>query len=73
MDPLSDLEREVAALRADLDAGRRVDEVRFERIESDIERIREDHKTAVARSWALVMLVLTAAAGGLVALVTRQP
>ena len=72
MDPLNDLKAEVAALKADVQADRRVDEGRFDRIEADIARLESEQKSFVARSWAMVMLVLTAAAGGLVTLLTRQ-
>jgi hypothetical protein len=72
-DPLQDLKDEFAALKADVEADRRVDAVRFERIEADIKRLEDDHKSFVARSWAMVVLVLTATAGGLVAIITRAP
>jgi hypothetical protein len=71
-DPLNDLERRVEALAARVNLEDALIKADIDGIHEDIARLRKDHDTAVARSWAMVVLVLTAAAGGMVALLTRQ-
>lgn len=70
-DPLNDLERRVDALAAKVNLDDALIRADIDGIRADVERLREDHRAFVARSWAMVVLVLTAAAGGMVALLTR--
>lgn len=72
-DPVRDLRDELTALRAEIDVQDARVEARFDRIEADLDRLEGEHRTFVNRSWAMVVLVLTAAAGGFISLVTRQP
>lgn len=71
-DPLNDLERRIDALAAKVDLSDALIKADIDGIKDDVVRLREDHKSFVARSWAMVVLVLTAAAGGIVSLVTRS-
>jgi hypothetical protein len=72
MDPLRDLERRVDALASKVDMGDALIRQDIEGIKADIARLDSEHKSFVNRSWALVVLVLTAAAGGLVSIITRS-
>jgi hypothetical protein len=71
-DPLNDLERRVEALAARVNLEDALIKADIDGIRDDVARLRKDHDTVVTRSWAMVVLVLTAAAGGMVALLTRQ-
>jgi hypothetical protein len=71
MDPLRDLERRVDALAAKVDMSDSLIRADIEGIKADIARLEADHKSFVNRSWAMVVLVMTAAAGGLVTILTR--
>lgn len=71
MDPLNDLERRVDALAAKVDLSDALIKADIDGIKDDLVRLREDHRSFVNRSWAMVVLVLTAAAGGLISIITR--
>jgi hypothetical protein len=71
MDPLNDLERRVDALAAKVDMSDSLIRADIEGIKDDIARLEDAHRSFVNRSWAMVVLVLTAAAGGLVTVLTR--
>lgn len=72
MDPLNDLERRIDALAAKVDMSDALIRADIDGIKDDVARLREDHRSFVSRSWAMVVLVLTAAAGGLVTILTRS-
>jgi len=71
-DPLRDLERRVESLASKVDLEDALIKADIEGIKADIARLEAEHKSFVNRSWAMVVLVLTAAAGGLVTLLTRS-
>ena len=71
-DPLRDLERRVESLAAKVDLSDALIRADIDGIKADIERLEEDQRTFVARSWAMVVLVITAAVGGLVSVITRS-
>jgi len=71
-DPIRDIERRVDSLAAKVDLSDALICADIDGIKADIARLESEHKSFVARSWAMVVLVLTAALGGLVTLVTRS-
>ena len=71
-DPLRDLERRVDALASRLDLSDQQTRSDIAAMKDDIAQLRDDHRAFVARSWGIVILVLTAAAGGLVSIITSR-
>jgi hypothetical protein len=71
-DPIRDLRDELTALRNEVGVTNERVTARLDRMESDIERLEGAHRAFINRSWAILVLVITAALGGLVSIVTRQ-
>ena len=71
-DPLRDLERRIESLESKVDLSDAMIRADIEGIKEDVERLGQAHAQFVARSWAILVLVITAALGGLVSIVTRQ-
>jgi hypothetical protein len=71
-DPLRDLERRVESLASKVDLSDSLIRADIEGIKADVERLGQAHAQFVNRSWAILVLVITAALGGLVSIVTRQ-
>jgi hypothetical protein len=71
-DPLRDLERRVDSLAAKVDLSDSLIRADIDAIKADVERLGEAHSAFVSRSWAVLVLVISAALGGLVSIVTRS-
>jgi hypothetical protein len=71
-DPIRDLRDELTALRNEVGVTNERVTARLDRMEADIERLEGAHRAFINRSWAILVLVITAALGGLVSIVTRQ-
>ena len=72
VDPLRDLERRVDSLTGRVDMADALIRADIDGIRADIARLEGAHRSFVNRSWAIVVLVITAALGGLVSIVTRS-
>jgi hypothetical protein len=71
-DPLRDLERRVESLAGKVDMADALIRADIEGIKADVERLSDAHSQFVSRSWGVLVLVISAALGGLVSILTRS-